>query len=63
MRTTKIKQTAINVDYRGGMLDKYLDETCFLRTARKVGDVEMVNNFQLGRLREQMERGCIKFEK
>lgn len=28
-----------------------LDKFCLLRTARKVGDVEVVNNTQLGRLK------------
>jgi len=35
------------------MLAMYLDKLCWLRTARKIGDIETVNNTQLGRLNNQ----------
>ena len=60
---TRIRLTAIKVDWKGQMLERYLDQTCFLRTARKVGDEEVVNNFVLGRLNDQKSKVCIDFEK
>lgn len=33
-------------------LSKVLEKLCLLRTARKIGDEEVVNNTQLGRLRD-----------
>ena len=47
---TKIQITG----YKGDLpLPKVLERLCLLRTARNVGDVETVNNTQLGRLRDQ----------
>lgn len=60
---TRIRITAINVDYRGWFLDSYMDKTLMLRHARKVGDEENVNHFVLGRLYEHQENGEIAFEK
>jgi hypothetical protein len=40
-----------------------MNETLLLRTARKVGDVEAVNNFVLGRLNDYKERGMVDFVK
>jgi hypothetical protein len=34
-------------------LEVYLEKLCWLRTARKIGDIETVNNTQLGRLNNQ----------
>ena len=47
---TKIQITGYNGDLP---LSKVLERLCLLRTARNIGDVETVNNTQLGRLREQ----------
>lgn len=60
---TEILITGINVSWQGKMLDLYMDQTCLLRYARKVGDTERVNNFVLGRLNEQQALGCLTFEK
>ncbi len=49
MRTTKIKLTAI---YSDNPIEWYLGTYLGLRTARKIGDVETVNNYTLGRLKE-----------
>lgn len=45
------------------MLERYMNETLMLRTARKVGDEETVNNYQLGQLNRHKETGEINFEK
>ena len=60
---TRIRITSINTDWKGQMLDRYMNETLFLRTARKVGDEENVNNFVLGQLKRHQEFGEITFEK
>jgi len=43
------------------MLAIYLDKLCWLRSARKIGDIENVNNTQLGRL--NMQAICITYKK
>lgn len=46
---TKIKITS----YSGNLpLNVVLDRLCYLRTARKLNDIESVNNFQLGKLKQ-----------
>jgi hypothetical protein len=60
---TTIKLTAIRTDWRGGHYERFMNETLLLRTARKVGDVEAVNNFVLGRLNDYKERGMVDFVK
>ena len=63
---TKIRITEVNTEvigWQGQMLDRYMSETLHLRTARKVGDEEVVNNFQLGQLNKAKEYGGINFMK
>lgn len=56
MNTTKIKITG----YNGDMPIKIvLQKFCLLRYCEKIGDTEIVNNYQLGRLKYQN----VEFEK
>ncbi len=61
--STRIRITAINVSWKGKMLDRYMNETLLLRKARKAGDEENVNNYVLGQLNRHREYGEIDFEK
>ena len=61
-KTTKIRITGIFTDWQGKMRERFMNETLFLRTARKVGDEETVNNFVLGQLRRHQEYGEITFD-
>ena len=63
MRTTRIRLTAINTTWSGALLERYMNETLMLRIARKVGDEEVVNNYQLGQLNRHKETGEINFVK
>ena len=66
MAKTKIKLTEINenkIGWHGLMLERYFNDTLFLRTARKVGDEEIVNNYVLGQLNKCKEFGGINFIK
>ncbi len=60
---TRIRITGIFTDWQGRMRDRYMDETLLLRSARKVGDEENVNNYVLGILNRAQESGQISFEK
>ena len=60
MRTTKIKITAIYSDIPSKI---YLQKFLLLRTCEKVGDEEVVNNYQLGQLNRAKENGQIDFVK
>ncbi|MBO5628753.1 MAG: hypothetical protein J5965_06715 [Aeriscardovia sp.] len=61
-RNTRIKITAIKTHWQGKMRERFMNETLFLRTARKEGDEEVVNNFVLGQLRKHQQYGEISFE-
>lgn len=66
MNKQRIKITAINenvIGWHGKMLERYMAETLYLRTARKVGDEETVNHFQLGQLKRAKEYGSIDYIK
>ena len=63
---TKIKITKIDeniIGWHGPFLDRYFNETLFLRTARNVGDEEVVNNYVLGQLNKCKNFGGIDFIK
>lgn len=60
---TRIRITGIITNWQGRMRDRYMNETLLLRTARKVGDEENVNNYVLGILNRAQENGQISFEK
>lgn len=60
MATTRIKITAIHSDIPTKM---YLQQFLLLRTCEKVGDEEVVNNYQLGKLNEAKSYGQIDFIK
>ena len=60
MATTRIKITAINCDTPAKI---YLQKFLLLRTCEKVGDEEVVNNYQLGKLNEAKSYGAIDFVK
>lgn len=60
MRTTRIKITSINSNIPAKM---YLQKFLLLRTCEKVGDEEVVNNYQLGQLNEAKRNGQIDFVK
>lgn len=60
---TRIRLTAISISWQGKMRERYMDETLMLRTARKVGDEEIVNNYVLGQLNRHQEMGEISFIK
>ena len=60
MRTTRIKITAIHSNIPAKM---YLQKFLLLRTCEKVGDEEVVNNYQLGQLNRAKENGQIDFVK
>lgn len=57
---TKIQITAINSDIPNEI---FMDKFLLLRTARKIGDVEIINNTQLGRLNDAKKQGTIDFIK
>lgn len=59
---TRIRLTGIFTDWQGKMRERYMDETMLLRTARKVGDEENVNNYVLGILKRHQDMGQISFE-
>lgn len=61
--STRIRITAIHTDWKGKMLERYMNETLLLRHARNVGDEENVNNYVLGQLNKHQESGEIEFEK
>lgn len=61
-RTTKIRITGIFTHWQGKMRERFMNETLFLRTARKEGDEEVVNNFVLGQLRKHQQSGEISFD-
>ena len=66
MKTTKIRITKIDenrINWHGPLLERYFKEFLLLRTARKVGDEEVVNNYQLGLLNRCKDFGGIDFEK
>ncbi len=58
MNKTRIQITAINTD---NPLEIYMGKMLLLRTARKVGDIETVNNTVLGRLKEAKKNGQIDY--
>ena len=60
MKTTTIKSTAI---YSDNPIEWYLGTYLHLRKIRKVGDIETVNNYQLGRLNEAKANKQIDFVK
>ena len=60
MRTTRIRIKAIHSDIPAKM---YLQKFLLLRTCEKVGDEEVVNNYQLGQLNEAKRNGQIDFVK
>lgn len=62
MNKTRIRITGIHTSWHGKMRERFMDETLFLRTARKVGDEEVVNNFVLGQLRKHQQSGEISFD-
>lgn len=49
---TRIRITYIPEQYRGRVQKLVLQQNCLLRYAEKVGDIEVVNNTQLGRLKQ-----------
>ena len=66
MAKTKIKLTKVDeirIGWHGAMLERYMNETLALRSARKVGDEEVVNNYQLGQLNRAKSYGGIDFVK
>lgn len=60
MRKTRIRITKIRTDIPVKM---YLQQFLLLRTCEKVGDEEVVNNYQLGQLNQAKRIGSIDFEK
>lgn len=60
MKTNKttIQLTKINNPYP---LEIFMDKFLMLRKARKIGDIEIINNTQLGRLNQWKNDGCIDF--
>lgn len=65
MRTTKVRLTKFHFeDPRTSIpADIYFNMFLHLRKIRKVGDVEVVNNYQLGKMNEAKKRGTIDFAK
>lgn len=59
---TRIRITGIKTHWQGKMRERFVNETLFLRTARNVGDEEVVNNFVLGQLRKHQQSGEISFD-
>ena len=62
MNKTKIRITSLKTSWQGRMRERFMNETLFLRTARNVGDEEVVNNFVLGQLRKHQQYGEITFD-
>lgn len=60
MRTTKVRLTAI---YCNEPKEWFFGTILLLRKIRNVGDVEVVNNYQLGRMNEAKRFVQIDFEK
>jgi len=55
---TKIKCTAINTNYP---INIFCDKFLLLRTIRKVGDIEIVNNTQLGKCKNAKTQNTFDF--
>lgn len=62
MRKTKVRLTAFN-NKTNEPREWYFGTRLLLRKIRNVGDEEVVNNYQLGRLNEAKKSGTIDFEK
>lgn len=65
-RTTRIKITAIDttkIGWQGEYLERFFEKVLKLRTARRVGDEESVNNYVLGQLNICKSYGGIDFIK
>ena len=60
MKTTKVRLTAIN---NSNPKEWFFGSYLMLRKIRNVGDVEVVNNYQLGKMNEAKRNGSIDFEK
>lgn len=60
MRTTKVRLTAI---YCNEPKEWFFGTILLICKIRNVGDVEVVNNYQLGRMNEAKRFGQIDFEK
>jgi hypothetical protein len=58
MKTNKTRIRITASDNPSIPIELILEKLCGLRNARKIGDVETVNNTQLGKLKEQR----IKFD-
>ena len=63
MAKTRIRLTAINTNWKGAMRERFMNETLMLRSAREIGDEEIVNNYVLGQLNRHQETGEIQFIK
>ena len=64
--TTKIRLTKVDekrIGWSGANLERFMATTLWLRTARKAGDEEVVNNFMLSALNYAKGLGMIDFEK
>lgn len=64
----KMKIRIIQIDenkigWSGPLLDRYFNETLLLRSARKIGDEEVVNNYVLGQLNRCKNFGGIDYIK
>lgn len=64
MKKRKIRITSVSSGYSkdGILYEVFADRTLMLRTARKVGDEEVVNNYVFGVLKQNKEYGIIDFE-
>lgn len=63
MKKTKVMLTEFNEEHTGVPAQIYFEKFLLLRKIRKVGDTEVVNNYQLGLLNQAKKRNCINFIK
>lgn len=60
MRVNKRKIRILWIEDHGRCHDMFCDKVLMLRTARRAGDEEVINNYVLSRLK--MQSGSIKYE-
>lgn len=63
MRTNKTTIQITKIEDHGRCHDIYCDKILWLRKARKVGDIETVNNTVLGKLNTAMKAGTFEYIK
>ena len=63
MRNNKTTIKIVRIEDHGRCHDIYCDKILWLRKARRVGDIETVNNTQLGKLNQAVKCGTFEYVK